>query len=206
MCGGKAVDLARKISREPSYISRMLYPEGKKQKKRIADDMVEIIESAFALPRGWMDGITGVNHDDKPATSVHRYPLFTTVQAGAFTITPESYTSKDAKCWIETSKQASARSFWLEVEGDSMTAPSGSSPSFPAGILILVDPESEVVPNDYCIANTNGNEFTFKKLIRDGGICFLKPLNPQYPLMPCGDGCRIIGKVVMSQWPEEMFG
>ena len=44
-------------SREPSYVSRMLYPEGKKGKKRIADDMVEIIEESFGLPRGWMDGI-----------------------------------------------------------------------------------------------------------------------------------------------------
>jgi phage repressor protein C with HTH and peptisase S24 domain len=42
-----------------SYVSRMLYPEGKKQKKRIADEMVELIESSFNLPRGWMDGITG---------------------------------------------------------------------------------------------------------------------------------------------------
>ncbi|EIP3474874.1 hypothetical protein LSA47_003020 [Escherichia coli] len=56
-CDGKAVNVARKIGREPSYVSRMLYPEGKKGKKRIADDMVEIIEESFGLPRGWMDGI-----------------------------------------------------------------------------------------------------------------------------------------------------
>lgn len=59
LCGGKAIDVARTIGREPSYVSRMLYPEGKKQKKRIADEMVELIESSFNLPRGWMDGITG---------------------------------------------------------------------------------------------------------------------------------------------------
>lgn len=59
LCGGKAVDVARTLGREPSYVSRMLYPEGKKQKKRIADEMVELIESSFNLPRGWMDGITG---------------------------------------------------------------------------------------------------------------------------------------------------
>ena len=57
--GGKAVDVARTLGREPSYVSRMLYPEGKKAKKRIADEMVELIESSFNLPRGWMDGITG---------------------------------------------------------------------------------------------------------------------------------------------------
>ena len=46
MCGGKAVEVARKIEREPSYVSRMLYDESKKGRKRIADDMVEIIEKA----------------------------------------------------------------------------------------------------------------------------------------------------------------
>lgn len=134
------------------------------------------------------------------------YPLLTTVQAGAFTAIAESYSAQDAKCWITATKQASAHSFWLEVEGDSMTAPAGSSPSFPEGMLILVDPDCDVKPNDFCVARANGNEFTFKKLIRDGGICFLKPLNPQYPLIPCGDDCRIMGKVIMSQWPEEVFG
>lgn len=206
MCGGKAVDLARKINREPSYVSRMLYPEGKKQKKRIADDMVEVIESAFGLSRGWLDRISGEQVDEKHSTAVNKYPLFTTVQAGAFTTTPESYTEKDAKAWIETSKKAGRRSFWLEVEGASMTAPAGSRPSFPEGMLILVDPDQHVEVNDFCIARINGNEFTFKKLIRDGGINYLQPLNPQFPLLVCGDGCTFVGKVIMSQWPEEMFG
>ena len=64
LCNGKAVEIARKIGREPSYVSRMLYPEGKKQKKRIADGMIELIESSFALPKGWMDGITGDIEND----------------------------------------------------------------------------------------------------------------------------------------------
>ncbi|EOD4081041.1 hypothetical protein ACOHX9_000099 [Yersinia enterocolitica] len=57
ICGGKAAEVARRISREPSYVSRMLYPEGKKGKKRIADDMVELLETSFKLPRGWLDEI-----------------------------------------------------------------------------------------------------------------------------------------------------
>ncbi len=47
---------------ERSVASLLMYQEcctqrGKKEKKRIADDMVEIIEESFGLPRGWMDGI-----------------------------------------------------------------------------------------------------------------------------------------------------
>lgn len=54
-CNGKAAELAKKIGRDPSYVSRMLYEEKKPGKKRIADDMIEVIEAAFSLPRGWLD-------------------------------------------------------------------------------------------------------------------------------------------------------
>lgn len=54
-CGGVAAAFARAIGRDASYVSRMLYPEGKIGKKRIADDMMEVIEKAFDLPRGWLD-------------------------------------------------------------------------------------------------------------------------------------------------------
>jgi phage repressor protein C with HTH and peptisase S24 domain len=56
-CNGKASALAEVIKRDPSYVSRMLYPEGKAGKKRIADDMIEVIEDGFKLARGWMDSI-----------------------------------------------------------------------------------------------------------------------------------------------------
>lgn len=202
LCGGKSSELAKKIKREPSYVSRMLYPEGKAGKKRIADDMIEIIESSFSLPKGWMDEI----HDSSSAIAGYSYPLLATVQAGAFTTDTHSYTEKDAKAWIYTTKKAGERSFWLEVEGASMTAPAGIRPSFPEGMLILVDPDLAAELGDFCIAMMHGNEFTFKRLIRDGGVNYLQPLNPQFPLIPCGDGCRIVGKVIMSQWPEETFG
>ncbi|STX00661.1 LexA repressor [Kluyvera ascorbata] len=103
-------------------------------------------------------------------------------------------------------EKASDNAFWLEVDGHSMTAPTGSRPSFPEGMLILVDPEEPVDPGDFCIARLGGDEFTFKKLIKDSGQVFLQPLNPQFPIIPCNEHCRIVGKVVASQWPEETFG
>ena len=103
-------------------------------------------------------------------------------------------------------EKASDSAFWLEVEGNSMTAPTGYKPSFPDGMLILVDPEQAVEPGDFCIARLGGDEFTFKKLIRDSGQVFLQPLNPQYPMIPCNESCSVVGKVIASQWPEETFG
>jgi len=85
--------------------------------------------------------------------------------------------------------------FWLEVRGDSMTAPIGTS--IPEGMLILVDTEAEARPGKLVVAKlSSSNEATFKKLVEDGGARYLKPLNPDYKMIPCGDDCRIIGVAV----------
>jgi phage repressor protein C with HTH and peptisase S24 domain len=54
-CGGKAATLADKIGRSASYVSRMLYVDGKVGKKRIGEDMRDVIEDALALPKGQLD-------------------------------------------------------------------------------------------------------------------------------------------------------
>lgn len=53
-CEGANVDLARRIGKDASYVGRMLYPDGKAGKKRIAEDMADTIESAFSLRKGWL--------------------------------------------------------------------------------------------------------------------------------------------------------
>ena len=142
----------------------------------------------------------------KPALPQYDYPVFSHVQAGMFSQEFRTFTERDAEGWVSTTKKASDNAFWLEVDGHSMTAPAGSRPSFPEGMLILVDPEEPVDPGDFCIARLGGDEFTFKKLIKDSGQVFLQPLNPQFPILPCNEHCRVVGKVVASQWPEETFG
>lgn len=143
--------------------------------------------------------------EPKPVVPQYKYPLFTSVQAGALTAITESYTKDDALDWISSTKKASDRAFWLKVSGNSMTSPLGYGASFPDGILILVDPEIQANPGDFCVAQMNGDEFTFKRLIRDGGANYLQPLNPQFPLIPCNGTANIIGKVIYSKWPEEIF-
>lgn len=135
----------------------------------------------------------------------YEYPLFTKVQAGTFTENGNSYTAKDAIDWVPTAKKASKKAFWLEVEGHSMTAPQGGKPSFPEGMLILIDPEEVVSIGDFCIARLHGCEFTFKRLIRESGQIFLEPLNPRFDLIPINENCEIIGKVIKSQWADETF-
>ncbi|MDH0357071.1 MULTISPECIES: LexA family transcriptional regulator [Morganella] len=152
------------------------------------------------------DGSITVNEEDIiKYDPIYLYPLFTKIQAGCFTENGNSYTERDALEWISTAKKASNSAFWLEVEGHSMTAPQGARPSFPEGMLILIDPEQDVKFGDFCVARMLNDEFTFKRLIREGEMEYLEPLNPKFEMIPINGNCQIVGKVVKSQWPDDTF-
>ncbi|EPI2106576.1 TPA: LexA family transcriptional regulator [Providencia rettgeri] len=170
------------------------------ERKISADDALVISEALGVSPAELMFG----DRSDQ-VFSNYEYPLFSKVQAGAFTENSNAYTRSDAIAWIPTAKKASDSAFWLEVEGHSMTAPQGGRPSFPEGMLILVDPEQDVNFGDFCIARMMNNEFTFKRLIREGETEYLEPLNPRFEMIPINGNCQIIGKVVKSQWPDDTF-
>lgn len=170
-------------------------------RKVSADDALVLGAALGVSPAKIMFG-----EDSDAVFRQYEYPLFSSVQAGPFSEVG-SYTASDAKAWVETTRKASANAFWLEVKGHSMTAPQGVRPSFPEGMLILVDPAEDVEPGDFCVASINGDsEVTFKKYDRDAGVSYLVPLNPAYRVLDCDHTCRIIGKVVKAQWPEETFG
>lgn len=143
----------------------------------------------------------------RPVEQQYSYPLFTTVQAGKFSDV-EPFTMEDAEEWVSTSCRAGEKSFWLKVTGHSMTAPQGIKPSFPEGMLILVDPYQDVEPGDYCVATAdNDTEATFKKFTWDDGKAWLEPLNPNPRYQPIlfDENLRVIGKVVHARWPDEAF-
>ena len=55
-CDGKISTLAEKLKRSHSYVSRMLFDENKPNKKRIGDDMLDVISEAFGVSKAWLDG------------------------------------------------------------------------------------------------------------------------------------------------------
>ena len=73
------------------------------------------------------------------------------------------------------------RGFAVSVPDDTML------PDFPEGGILYVDPEPTAVSGDYMLARTDTGEITFKRLIRDGGRTFLRPLNPHYPVQQVVD-------------------
>ncbi len=79
----------------------------------------------------------------------------------------------------------------------------GPGRSYPAGSVIFVDPELAVNNGDRVIATLpSTNEATFKVLVQDAGKHYLKPINPQYPIMELTEDMQICGKVIGTFTPE----
>lgn len=127
-----------------------------------------------------------------------KYPVLSKVQAGAWAEACEPYTVKDIDLWLESDAHTQGDAFWLEVEGESMTAPAGLS--IPDGTFVLFDTGREPMNGNLVIAKlTDDNEATFKKLIIDGNQKFLKALNPQWPMMPINGNCKILGVAIETK-------
>lgn len=132
--------------------------------------------------------------------SFGKVPLISWVQAGAWC--EANAELHDGETWLSCPVTISENGYALKVLGDSMTNP-GPGRSYPAGCIIFVDPEAETKPGDRVIARVpRTNEATFKILASDAGRQFLRPINPQYPIIDITEETHICGKVVGSFIPE----
>lgn len=127
----------------------------------------------------------------------YRYPVISWVAAGAWAEAVEPFPPGFSDRYEISDYNSKGVAFWLEVKGDSMTSPVGTS--ITEGMMVLVDTEAEAISGKLVVAKlSDSNEATFKKLVEDGGRRFLKPLNPAYPVEMCAENCRIVGVVVRA--------
>ncbi|WP_442108427.1 LexA family protein [Pseudomonas sp. NUPR-001] len=128
----------------------------------------------------------------------NKVPLISWVQAGAWCKSAANCEPHLADTWISCPVTISSNGYALKVRGDSMTNP-GLGRTYPAGCIIFVDPDIEVKTGDRVIARISStNEATFKVLVEDAGHSYLKPINPQYPIIAITEETHICGKVVGS--------
>lgn len=126
-----------------------------------------------------------------------RYPVISWVAAGAWAEAVEPFPTGFSDRYELSDYDSKGTAFWLEVKGDSMTSPVGTS--ITEGTLILVDTEADVQSGKLVVAKlADSDQATFKKLVDDGGRRFLKPLNPAYPTEMLAEDCRIVGVVVRA--------
>jgi SOS-response transcriptional repressor LexA len=126
-----------------------------------------------------------------------RVPLISWVAAGAWSEAIDLYEVGDAEVWMPCPDPIGPRGFALRVEGDSMTSPYPGSESYPHGTFIYVDPDVAHKSGDPVIAKLPAsNSATFKIFIEDAGQCYLKPLNPQHPMIPITEETHIVAVLV----------
>ena len=160
----------------------------------------EIAQLAAATEHG------NVSPAPQPRREPREYPLISWVAAGEACESSVCYPQGIADTWLSSTENAGEGAYWLTVRGHSMTR--DVQPSFPEGTYILVRKDFDLVSGKYYIArNLNGrggdddDSVTFKQYIRDAGIEYLVPLNPQYQTIPMDGTWEIIGRVIDAKIP-----
>lgn len=124
-----------------------------------------------------------------------KVPLISSIQAGSWMEIVDIFEPGHADQWQETTANVSKNSFALRVEGKSMQNPNGY-PTVPHGAIVIVDPDLAATSGKIVVAKLpNSNEATIKKLVIDGPIKYLEPLNPDYKPITIDSECVIIGVV-----------
>jgi SOS-response transcriptional repressor LexA len=117
-------------------------------------------------------------------------PLISWVAAGSWRDVADPYPAGIGEDLVPVTCRTGPNAFALRVQGDSM------EPVFPNGSVIIVDPAVEPRQGSYVVVRLDeAEQATFKQLVIDGGVRYLKPLNPRYPLMEIRESATVCGVV-----------
>lgn len=137
------------------------------------------------------------------ATKLQQVPIINSVQAGNWRDSEDIYQPGQCDEWIACPVTHSKFTFALRVQGDSMVSPHGTERSYPPGCIIFVDPERVAENGSKVVVRLpNSNDTTFKVLAIDSGNRYLRPINPQFPVIQITDEAVICGVVIGSFIPE----
>lgn len=212
-CNGKAARLAEKIEVSASYASRMLYEPEKAGAKRIGEDMVERIETAFALPRGVLDEPTGpleaipgamrvviAEPGDPDFYEIPKVQLVLSAGMTGFQTVPEIYDGSKlsiSKNWVDRHGYVPGRLIAIRVKGDSM------EPNLYEGDQVIINTADTRMEDGAVFAVNFEGQAVVKRLSRDRGEWWLTSDNPdqvRHRRKSCREGeCIIIGRIVKRE-------
>ncbi|EGR0803300.1 helix-turn-helix domain-containing protein [Vibrio alginolyticus] len=198
---GRGVILAKRLGVTPKAVSKWLNSESMPRQGKMKELAKVLNVSTSWLQYGEPDnGVENVTHLDIQPSHKGDFPVLGKVSAGKF---KEAVQHFDLE-YLSTTVKCHPDSYWLIVDGHSMTAPQGSGVSFLEGMLILVDPEREYCNGNFVVAYCeNKHMATFKKISIEPEGTFLVPLNPDptYKRINIAEEfCEIAGVVVDARW------
>lgn len=165
------------------------------------DNLLRVSQVLGCTP-DWL--VTGKGHPDDIHDNVEAaprlkglVPVINEVQAGHWTEIKTGF-DEEASEWIPTLHSNSRYAFALRVVGDSMLNPHEKR-SLSEGMIVVVDPEKQAKHRSIVVARLeNSEKATVKELVIDGDMKYLRPFNPQFPIIPITEGTMIIGTVVSA--------
>ncbi|WP_421205389.1 LexA family protein [Aeromonas enteropelogenes] len=186
---GRAGRLQGMLRDAPSRvaISKWLSGDSLPEVKRLGE-----ISQIIGKSVQWM--LTGEDSNlEELSDQVGLVPVISWVQAGNFCSNGDIPLPQEVDERIPSPVRVGGRAYAVRVKGDSMVSRDGGR-SYPEGTVLIVDPDVAPDAGRRVIARI-GDETTFKELVRDAGEWFLKPLNPQYKLIPVTEEVVICGVV-----------
>ena len=182
-------------------VSQLLHPD-----EAFGERAAQSLVNKLNLADRWFEGkllpektISGLEAGPRVRGLV---PLISWVQAGSWCSAVDTFSPGDAETWLPCIAGHSEGAYALRVRGDSMTAPSGNSRTYPQGCVIFIDPGKKAPNNgDRVIAKLCGtDEVTFKIYKNEDGRQWLQPLNPSHE--PIRDEFTVLGTVI-GKWEDE---
>lgn len=197
-------ELGRRAGVPQPTIHRILHGDSKTPRK----PTVEKLARSLGVTPEWL--LFGSTHGDvllvsSPHRVAKEYPVISWIAAGAWAESCESNQLDPNMEMLASDCHAGDCGYWLEVQGDSMTPPQGNG--FTQGMRVLVQPEGfDLVSGKFYIALLNPTgETTLKQYVRDSGIGYLKPLNPDFKMIQIDENVEIIGRVVDVKYPNSFL-
>ena len=134
----------------------------------------------------------------KPKQSSNRIPVLDWHQVLNFN--PDDSKDKSHKQdYLEYFNRNQTDCYALLIKGDSMVSPLGQGINFNQGSYIVVDPNKTPTHGSFVLSvSNNKKEAILRQYIEEGGTTYLKPLNPQYPLIQFERNTKILGVVVAN--------
>lgn len=184
---GRQSAVARLLGESPQTVknweTRGPSKNGLIQAQRMIGCSINWLESGI----GSMTQSQQSNVDQSPSIQ-GTVPLISWVQAGNWEQAIDTLLTGQGER-ISTTYKPKNHTYALRVRGDSM------EPKFPDGCIIIIEPDEHPAPGQYVIIRQNGDDVTFKQLVKDGGSLFLKPLNARYPIMELKNDAIFCGVV-----------
>ena len=184
VCNGRISELADRLGRSASYVSRMLYEEDNPHRKRIGDDMLDIIVEAFGVTKAWMDGedseiLTVMTSKNQDTTTFRIFDVAASCGHG--------YINGDAPDLLRSIEIPNSALQELlgttNMKGVQLCPPDGDSmePTIPRRSVTLIKTDVTEFQNSGVYLITFQGYTYIKRLARGkGGVIFVTSDNPAY--------------------------